>query len=161
MIPETSLRDSHMAKKQQLMTLGWREWVGLPDLGLPHIKAKVDTGARTSAIHAFELRSYDAEGQARVEFKMHPNQKDSDTVVVCDAVVVDKRVVSDSGGHKEERLVIETTLHIGEHAWPIEATLTARDDMLFRMLLGRTAIKGRAVVNPGRSYIVGKRPTKP
>ena len=161
MIPETSLRDSHMAKKQQLMTLGWREWVGLPDLGLPHIKAKVDTGARTSAIHAFELRSYDAEGQARVEFKMHPNQKDSDTVVVCDAVVVDKRVVSDSGGHKEERLVIETTLLIGEHAWPIEATLTARDDMLFRMLLGRTAIKGRAVVNPGRSYIVGKRPTKP
>lgn len=146
-----------MAKKRQLMTLGWREWVGLPDLGLPHIKAKVDTGARTSAIHAFELRSYDADGQARVEFKMHPNQKDSDTVVVCDAAVVDKRVVSDSGGHKEERFVIETNLTIGDHSWLIEATLTARDDMLFRMLLGRTAIKGRAVVNPGRSYVVGKR----
>ena len=147
-----------MAKQKQLMTLGWREWVGLPDLGLPPIKAKVDTGARTSAIHAFELRSYERGGQARVEFKMHPNQKDNDTVVVCDAAVVDKRVVSDSGGHKEERFVIETTVTIGAHAWPIEATLTARDDMLFRMLLGRTAIKGRAVVNPGRSYLIGKRP---
>lgn len=147
-----------MAKRHELMTLGWREWVGLPDLGLPHIKAKVDTGARTSAIHAFELRSYERDGQRRVEFRMHPNQKDTDTVVVCDAAVVDKRVVSDSGGHKEERLVIETTLAIGEHAWPIEATLTARDDMLFRMLLGRTAIKGRAVVDSGRSFVVGKRP---
>lgn len=141
------------------MTLGWREWVSLPDLGLPHIKAKVDTGARTSAIHAFALQTYAENGEERVEFKMHPNQKDSDTVVVCDAAVIDKRVVTDSGGHKEERFVIETTLQIGEHAWPIEATLTARDDMLFRMLIGRTAMKNRAVVNPGRSYVVGKPPT--
>lgn len=147
-----------MAKQKQLMTLGWREWVSLPDLGLQHIKAKVDTGARTSAIHAFALRTYEEAGQERVEFRMHPNQKDTDTVVVCDARVVDKRVVTDSGGHKEERLVIETTLQIGGHSWPIEATLTARDDMLFRMLVGRTAMKNRAVVNPGRSYVVGKPP---
>ena len=147
-----------MAKQQQqLLTLGWREWVSLPDLGLHRIKAKVDTGARTSAIHAFALRTYEQDGQERVEFRMHPNQKDNDTVVVCDAAVVDKRIVSDSGGHKEERLVIETTLEIGGHSWPIEATLTARDDMLFRMLLGRTAIKSRAIVNPARSYVVGKR----
>lgn len=146
-----------MAKQQQqLLTLGWREWVSLPDLGLHRIKAKVDTGARTSAIHAFALRTYEQDGQERVEFRMHPNQKDNGTVVVCDAAVVDKRVVSDSGGHKEERLVIETTLLIGGHSWPIEATLTGRDDMLFRMLLGRTAIKRRAVVNPARSYVVGK-----
>ena len=144
--------------KQQLMTLGWREWVTLPDLGLPHIKAKVDTGARTSAIHAFALKTYEKDGAERVEFRMHPNQKDVETVVVCDAAVIDKRVVTDSGGHKEERLVIETTLRIGEHEWPIEATLTARDDMLFRMLIGRTAMKGRVVVNPGRSYVVGKPP---
>lgn len=149
-----------MAKQRQLITLGWREWVSLPDLGLPHIKAKVDTGARTSAIHAFELKTYTARGQERVEFKMHPNQKDTDTVVVCDAAVIDKRVVTDSGGHKEERFVIETTLQIGEHTWSIEATLTARDDMLFRMLIGRTAMKKRAVVNPGRSYVVGKPPKK-
>jgi hypothetical protein len=147
-----------MAKQKQLMTLGWREWVSLPDLGLPHIKAKVDTGARTSAIHAFALNTYEKGGEERVEFRMHPNQKDVETVVVCDAAVIDKRVVTDSGGHKEERLVIETTLQIGGHEWPIEATLTSRDDMLFRMLIGRTAMKGRAVVNPGRSYVVGKPP---
>ena len=140
------------------MTLGWREWVSLPDLGLPHIKAKVDTGARTSAIHAFALNTYEQDGEERVEFRMHPNQKDVETVIVCDAAVIDKRVVTDSGGHKEERLVIETALRIGVHEWPIEATLTARDDMLFRMLIGRTAMKGRAVVNPGRSYVVGKPP---
>jgi hypothetical protein len=144
-----------------MLTLGWREWVSLPDLGLHRIKAKVDTGARTSAIHAFALRPYQENGEQRVEFRMHPNQKDSDTVVVCDAAVVDRRVVSDSGGHKEERLVIETTLMIGSHAWPIEATLTGRDDMLFRMLLGRTAIKSRAVVNPARSYVVGKKRRQP
>lgn len=92
-----------MAKQRQLMTLGWREWVSLPDLGLPHIKAKVDTGARTSALHAFALKTYTANGEERVEFKMHPIQKDNDTVVVCDAAVIDKRVVTDSGGHKEER----------------------------------------------------------
>jgi hypothetical protein len=147
-----------MAEQKQLMTLGWREWVSLPDLGLPHIKAKVDTGARTSAIHAFALNTYEKDGKERVEFRMHPNQKDVETVIVCDAAVIDKRIVTDSGGHKEERLVIETTLQIGEHEWPIEATLTARDDMLFRMLIGRTAMKGRAVVNPGRSYVVGKPP---
>ena len=147
-----------MAKQRQLMTLGWREWVSLPDLGLPQIKAKVDTGARTSAIHAFALKTYDEGGLERVEFRMHPNQRDTDTVVVCDAAVVDKRIVTDSGGHKEERLVIETTLRIGDHEWSIEATLTARDDMLFRMLIGRTAMKGRFVVNPGRSYVVGKPP---
>jgi hypothetical protein len=152
------LLDQTVAKQRQLMTLGWREWVSLPDLGLPHIKAKVDTGARTSAIHAFALSTYQQGDEERVEFRMHPNQKDVETVVVCDAAVIDKRVVTDSGGHKEERLVIETTLQIGEHAWPIEATLTARDDMLFRMLIGRTAMKGRAVVNPGRSYVIGKPP---
>jgi hypothetical protein len=146
-----------MAKQRDLLTFGWREWVSLPDLGLQQVKAKVDTGARTSAIHAFALKTYSDGGQERVKFSVHPNQKDSDTVVVCDAAVVDKRIVSDSGGHKEERLVIETTLMIGEHAWPIEATLTGRDDMLFRMLLGRTAIKNRAVVDPGRSYVVGKK----
>jgi hypothetical protein len=118
----------------------------------------VDTGARTSAIHAFALRTYEKGGQERVEFRMHPNQNDTETVVVCDAAIVDKRIVTDSGGHKEERFVIETTLQIGEHSWPIEATLTARDNMLFRMLIGRTAMKRRAVVNPDRSYVVGKPP---
>jgi hypothetical protein len=140
-----------------LITLGWREWVGLPDLGIRQIKAKVDTGARTSALHAFEVRPFSENGRERVEFLMHPIQKNTDIVVTCTADVLDKRVVTDSGGHKEERFVISTTLSIGGHTWPIEVTLTARDDMLFRMLLGRTAMKGRAQVNPARSYLVGKK----
>lgn len=141
----------------EILTLGWREWVSLPDIGIKQIKAKVDTGARTSALHAFELRPYSEGGRDRVEFRMHPLQKDVDTVVTCNADIIDTRIVTDSGGHKEERFVIETTLSIGKQAWPIEVTLTSRDDMLFRMLLGRTAIKSRAQVDPARSYLVGKK----
>ena len=140
-----------------MITLGWREWVRLPELGIDAIKAKVDTGARTSAIHAFELRTFHDDGREQVEFRIHPLQKDDKTIVTSVADVLDRRVVTDSGGHKEERIVIATVLCIGKFSWPIEATLTARDNMLFRMLLGRTAIKGRAQVNPARSYLVGKK----
>lgn len=144
----------------QLLTLGWREWVNLPELGLQNIKAKVDTGARTSALHAFAVEPFDNNGVNSVQFKIHPNQRDSDTVVVCSAALIDERIVRDSGGHSEKRWVIETPINIGKHVWFAEFTLTARDDMLFRMLLGRTAIKNRAVVDPSRSYLIGKRRKK-
>lgn len=145
---------------KDLMVLGWREWVCLPELGLPAIKVKVDTGARTSALHAFEVRPFSENGLQRVEFKIHPRQRDNATAVVCTADVIDERTVSDSGGHKERRWVIQTPLTLGSNTWPIAITLTARDDMRFRMLLGRTALKGRAQVNPARSYLVGKKPRK-
>ena len=144
----------------ELLTLGWREWAGLPELGINRIKTKVDTGARTSALHAFEIRSFTENGVQRVEFKIHPKQRDNESVIVCTSDVLDERVVTDSGGHKENRWVIVTPVSIGPHSWPIEITLTARDDMRFRMLLGRTAINGRARVDPSRSYIVGKKRRK-
>jgi hypothetical protein len=146
-----------MAENCNLLTLGWREWLGLPELGIPQIKAKVDTGARTSALHAFEVVPFEENGRERVRFLIHPNQKHIDTVVTCTADVLDKRRVTDSGGHVEDRYVIGTLMTIGKHQWPIEITLTSRDDMLFRMLLGRTAINGRGQVDPSRSYLVGKR----
>lgn len=147
-------------KPDEMLTLGWREWVGLPDLGLDAIKAKVDTGARTSTLHAFELDTFSEHGKPRVRFKIHPIQKDADTVVTCVADIVDERLVTDSGGHREQRLIIMTPLRIGKWSWPIEMTLTARDNMMFRMLLGRTAMRGFAMVDPSRSYVTGRRPRR-
>jgi len=147
-------------KNSEKTTFGWREWANLPALGLKNIKAKVDTGARTSALHAFEVRPFEDSGRRRVEFKIHPNQREIDTVITCEAEVIDERVVRDSGGNIEKRWVIETPVTIGEFTWPIELTLTSRDDMLFRMLLGRTAMRGWVSVDPSRSYLVGKKRRK-
>jgi hypothetical protein len=144
-------------QSSERIVLGWREWVGLPQLGIGQIKAKVDTGARTSALHGFEIEAIEENGVQRVRFKIHPVQNDPDTVLECTADVIDRRNVRDSGGHQEMRWVIRSDIMIGPHRWPAELTLTAGDDMLFRMLLGRTAMAGKAVVDPARSYLVGRK----
>ena len=138
--------------------LGWREWVSLPTLGIRHIKAKVDTGARTSALHACSCELYYERGVKMVRFKIHPWKKRTDIEQECTAEVTDERVVSDSGGHREKRLVIGAEVCLNGHCWPVEMTLTNRDDMQFRMLLGRTAIRGHYAVNPAASYLVGAKP---
>ena len=133
--------------------IGWREWVGLPQLGITKIKAKIDTGARTSALHAFSLKPFTENGQHKIRFEIHPFQHSTNQIITCTADVVDKRFVTDSGGHEEERYVIVTLINIAGQTWPIEITLTERENMLFRMLLGRRALRKRFIVNPARSFI--------
>lgn len=150
-----------MTMDSNLSSIGWREWVALPDLGLAAIKAKVDTGARTSALHAFLIEPYRDNGVDMLRFLIHPVQHNDDFVVECRCPILDQRDVTDSGGHKEKRYVIQSDVVIGDNRWPIEMTLTNRDTMAFRMLLGRRAMEQRFLVDPGASYINGKlRPRK-
>ncbi len=135
--------------------LGWREWVALPELNLPEIKAKIDTGAKSSALHAFAIEPYRKGGQRWVMFAIHPLQKNCDVAVECHAPVKDRRLVMDSGGHKQRRYVIETRMVLGRSFITAEMTLTNRDSMSFRMLLGRTAMDKRFIVDPGASYLQG------
>jgi hypothetical protein len=140
--------------------MGWREWAALPDLGIARIKAKIDTGARTSALHAFALDTYSEHGQRMVRFGVHTLQRKLRPQIFCTAAVTDERWVMDSGGHKERRLVIATHVSIGAMTWPIELTLTDRDPMRFRLLIGRSAMLGKLVVDPDASYITGRRYSK-
>lgn len=138
-----------------LVVLGWREWVVLPELGIPALKAKVDTGARTSALHAFGIEKLPGR---RVRFRIHPHQKDDAGEVVAEADLIDERIVRTSGGHSELRPVIRTTVQMGELDLEVELTLSNRALLGFRMLLGREAIRGRFVIDPQLSYCRGLRP---
>ncbi len=136
--------------------IGWREWVSLPEFGIHRIKAKIDTGARTSALHAFCVKIIEGASQKKkVCFIMRPYSRCfPQKKVKCTAELVDIREVTDSGGHKERRCVIRTPIIIGQQHWSIEITLTSRDNMRFKMLLGRTALRGRFIVEPSRSYLI-------
>jgi hypothetical protein len=144
---------------RRLHTLGWREWVALPDLEIAAVKAKLDTGARSSALHAFFVERFREGSEERVRFGMHPLQNRSDPEVICEADLLDEREVVDSGGHREVRCFIRTRVSLAGETWEIEASLTDRETMRYRMLLGRRALAGRAVVDPSLSYLAGDRRT--
>ena len=146
-----------MNVEKKPIVLGWREWVELPELGIPAIKAKIDTGAKTSTLHAFRQEIFRKNGVEFIRFWIHPLQRRKKIELVCEARVLDQRLVKDSGGHEEQRYVIMSTAGLGKRQWPIEITLTSRDTMTFRMLLGRSALtQGHFIVNPQASYLTGR-----
>ena len=134
------------------VVLGWREWVSLPQLGVSQIKAKIDTGARTSSLHAFDIERFRQHGKDKVRFEIHPIQRNDQVAVSCVADLVDIRHVTDSGAHRELRYVIETEMLLGNISRSIEVTLTNRAEMIYRMLLGRKAIQQHFIIDPSRSF---------
>ncbi|MEM6252283.1 MAG: RimK/LysX family protein [Cyanobacteria bacterium P01_D01_bin.156] len=142
-----------MQESEQLLIIGWREWVSLPELGVPNVKAKVDTGARSSAIHAVDIQQFECNGIKRVRFQVAPIQSNDQMLVMIETDLLEERIVTDSGGHQQVRPVILTSVCLGEVHWPIELTLTNRDVMGFRMLLGRQAVRDRFLINPGQSFL--------
>lgn len=140
---------------------GWREWVSLPDLEVPFIKAKLDTGARTSALHAFTVRQYKQDGVAMIEFDIHPVQRDASLSIHTSAPLLEERRVRSSNGKVERRPVILTRVSLFGTEWPIELTLTRRDMMGFRLLLGRQALRRRLMVDPGASFLAGSMVAQP
>ena len=152
---------SRQAKAPDPMpTIGWREWVRMPDLGIDFIKAKVDTGARTSSLHAFNVQDTVRDGVPHVRFSVHPEQRTAQPTIVAELPLIARRRVRDSGGKTELRPVVETHIELLGHRWPIEITLTRRDAMGFRMLLGRQAVRKRFLVDSGSSFLAGKRVRK-
>lgn len=142
-----------MHSLQQRPIIGWREVLALPQLNIPEIKAKIDTGARSSAIHAYAIEHYQEQGEAMIRFWVHPYQHNTEYTVAAEAKLLTMRNVRNSGGVAQIRPVVETVVKLGERQWSIELTLTNRDVMGFRMLLGRQAIRNQFLVDPGQSYL--------
>ena len=143
------------------LIMGWREWAALPDLGIPAIKLKVDTGAKTSTLHAQQIQVFQQSNEDWLHFSLQPIRRYTDLILQCQAPILDQRVVTDSGGHRELRYVIQSPISIGDKVWPIEITLTNRNSMQFRMLLGRSALQqGGVTIHPQESYLCGKKSIK-
>jgi hypothetical protein len=135
--------------------IGWREWISLPQIGVPGIKVKIDTGARSSALHTHDYKIFERDGQEFVRFHLHPLRRRNSIELTCEAPVHDYREVKDSGGHPELRPFIRTLAKLGEETWEIDINLTNREAMKFRMLLGREAL-APFLVNPSQNYLIGK-----
>ena len=141
-----------MTNEKSKIIVGSEEWCSFPGLGVPAIKARVDSGAKTSSMHAFNIHKFRREGQSWVSFEVHPLQNDRRTVIRCERPVIDKRVVKSSSGASETRYVIGATIKVATDTWDIELTLANRDSMGYRMLLGREAMSGRMLVDPSLSF---------
>lgn len=152
----TSHRDA-----SDLLLIGWREWIALPDLGVKQIKAKVDTGARSSSLHAWDIEEFTRDGRAWLRFLLHPLQRSIKKSVHAEAELLEYRPVRSSTGHQSLRPVIVTHAVLLGQKWPIELTLASRDEMGFRMLLGREALRGRFLVHSGASFLAGKPKKRP
>ena len=137
-------------------TIGWREWLSLPDLNVPGIKAKVDTGARSSSLHTHDYQVIDRNGVDFVRFQLHPLTSTDVVLLTCEAPILEYREVKDSGGHAERRPFVRSRVRLGTIEWEIDLSLTNREGMKFRMLLGREALADRFVVDPGCNYLVGR-----
>lgn len=156
--PSVSYPSNRLRKRksrQPQVILGWREWVTLPDIGIDAVHAKLDTGARSSALHIVDLETFRHLKQRWVRFWVDPDAKHPDRVFECEARIVDERVVKNSGGRGELRVVIRTAIEIAGRRWPIDLTLTNRSEMRFRMLVGREAMRDRVLVDPMRSDLAG------
>ena len=134
------------------LIVGCEEWCSLSTIGIPAIKARVDSGAKTSSIHAYNIKQFSRLGQAWVSFEMNPLQNDGKISIPCELPIIDRRIIKSSNGEKEKRFVVKATMGLGDHSWEIELTLTNRDSMGYRMLLGREALSGRALVDPSLSF---------
>lgn len=146
---------SHSIAKPEIV--GWREIIALPELGIGKIKAKIDTGARSSALHAFHIKELQRGDRQIISFQVHPLQRNSKTTITSEAELLEYREVRNSGGIAQLRPVILTTVKLGDRAWKIELTLTNRDVMGFRMLIGRQALRRQFLVDPGKSFIQSSR----
>ena len=157
-LKERNRQSPKRRRKAPLQIVGWREWVSFTEFGGPPVRAKVDTGARTSAIHARNIKITRQGGRDIATFDIYPVQRDASIVVHCRAPIVTRRRIRNSGGQVQERLIVRTTIAIGDNSFAIDLSLTRRDQMGYRMLLGRRALKNRFVVDSGRSYVQGNKP---
>ncbi len=149
-------RKKRVPRSSDRTMVGWREWISLPDWGIGHIKAKIDTGARTSALHAYDIETFERDGRPWARFAVHPWQDSRADEVVVETELADRRQVRSSSGEAGRRPVVETTLEMAGRRVPIEITLTRRDEMGFRMLVGRQALRRRYTVEPARSFLGGR-----